>query len=76
VSLARIFILNDLFVSPDVRKKGVAKKLMQAAANFAKSLGAARMSLSTSVSNVSAQTLYESMGWEKDDQFYYYQLLL
>lgn len=76
VSLARIFILNDLFVSPDVRKKGVAKKLMQAAADFAKSLGAARMSLSTSVSNLSAQALYESMGWEKDDQFYYYHLPL
>ena len=75
-SLARIFILNDLFVSPDVRKKGVAKKLMHAAAEFAKSLGAVRMSLSTSVSNQTAQALYESMGWEKDDQFYYYHLAL
>ena len=76
VSLARIFILNDLFVSPNVRKKGVAKKLMHAAAEFAKSLGAVRMSLSTSVSNQTAQALYESMGWEKDDQFYYYHLPL
>ena len=74
VSLARIFILNDLFVSPAVRKKGVAKKLMHAAAEFAKSLGAVRVSLSTSVSNQTAQALYESMGWEKDDQFYYYHL--
>lgn len=72
VSLARIFILNDLFVSPDVRKKGVAKKLMHAASEFAKSLGAVRMSLSTSVSNQTAQALYESIGWEKDEQFYHY----
>ena len=76
VSLARIFILNDLFVSPNVRKKGVAKKLMHAAAEFAKSMGAVRMSLSTSVSNQTAQALYESMDWQKDDQFYYYHLTL
>ena len=76
VSLARIFILNDLFVSPDTRKQGVAKKLMHAAAEFAKSLGAVRLSLSTSVSNQTAQALYESMGWEKDDQFYDYHLTL
>jgi ribosomal protein S18 acetylase RimI-like enzyme len=76
VSLARIFILNDLFVSPHTRKQGVAKKLMHAAAEFAKSLGAVRLSLSTSVSNQTAQALYESMGWEKDDQFYHYHLTL
>ena len=76
VSLARIFILNDLFVSPNVRKKGVAKKLMHAAAEFAKSMGAVRMSLSTSVRNQTAQALYESMDWQKDDQFYYYHLNL
>lgn len=76
VSLARIFILNDLFVSPNFRKKGVAKKLMHAAAEFAKSMGAVRMSLSTSVSNQTAQALYESMDWQKDDQFYYYHLTL
>ena len=76
VSLARIFILNDLFVSPNFRKKGVAKKLMHAAAEFAKSMGAVRMSLSTSVRNQTAQALYESMDWQKDDQFYYYHLTL
>ena len=76
VSLARIFILNDLFVSPNFRKKGVAKKLMHAAAEFAKSMGAVRLSLSTSVSNQTAQALYESMDWQKDDQFYYYHLTL
>jgi len=76
VSLARIFILNDLFVSPDTRKQGVAKKLMHAADEFAKSLGAVRLSLSTVVSNQTAQALYESMGWEKDDQFYDYHLTL
>lgn len=76
VSLARIFILNDLFVSPNFRKKGVAKKLMHAAAEFAKSMGAVRMSLSTSVSNQTAQALYESMDWQKDDQFFYYHLTL
>jgi hypothetical protein len=43
---------------------------------FAKSMGAVRMSLSTSVSNQTAQALYESMDWQKDDQFFYYHLTL
>ncbi len=72
VSLARIFVLNDLFVSEYARKKGVAKKLINAATDYAKSLGAVRVSLSTSVSNQTAQAVYESSGWKRDEQFFYY----
>lgn len=72
VSLARIFILNDLFVSAEARKRGVATMLIHAAIDFAKSVGAVRVSLSTSVNNQTAQAVYESLGWKKDEQFYYY----
>ena len=55
VSLARIFILNDLFVSEQARRNGVASALMSAAVKFASTLGAVRLSLSTATTNDAAQ---------------------
>ncbi len=74
ISLARIFILNDLFVHEEARRKGVASALMSAAVQFATALGAARLSLSTAITNDAAQALYQSAGWKRDDQFLVYDL--
>jgi GNAT superfamily N-acetyltransferase len=63
VSMKRVWILNDLLVQEAHRKKGVAKLLMSAAENFARETGAVRIILSTQVSNVAAQSLYESLGY-------------
>ncbi|MES2364257.1 MAG: GNAT family N-acetyltransferase [Pseudomonadota bacterium] len=76
VSLARIFILNDLYVDAHARRKGVASKLMSAAVEFARSQGAVRVSLSTATTNVTAQALYQSAGWKRDEQFLVYHLTL
>lgn len=73
VSLTRIFILNDLFVSEHCRNQGIGSLLIKAAIEHAKTLGAARLSLSTAVTNQSAQAAYESTGWKQDEQFLYYQ---
>ena len=72
VSLARIFVLNDLFVHECARRKGVASKLLSAATEFAQALGAVRVSLSTAVSNESAQAVYQAAGWTRDQQFLIY----
>lgn len=76
VSLARVFVLNDLFVREQARRKGVASKLMSAAVDYAKSLGAVRLMLSTATDNEAAQALYRSAGWKRDEQFFVYQLAL
>ena len=76
VSLARIFILNDLFVSEQARRNGVASALMSAAVKFASTLGAVRLSLSTAITNDAAQALYHSAGWKRDDQFFVYHLAI
>jgi ribosomal protein S18 acetylase RimI-like enzyme len=76
VSLARIFILNDLFVSEQARRNGVASALMSAAVKFASTLGAVRLSLSTAITNDAAQALYHSAGWKRDDQFFVYHLVI
>lgn len=75
-SLARIYILNDLFVMADARRKSVAKQLMDAAARYAKAVGAIRLGLSTAIDNKTAQALYESQGWERDREFCEYSFLL
>ena len=72
ISLARIFILNDLFVNEQARRKGVASALMSAAMQFATASGADRLSLSTAITNDAAQALYHSAGWKRDDQFLVY----
>ncbi len=76
VSLARVFVLNDLFVHEQARRKGVASKLMSAVTDFSKSLGAVRVSLSTATSNETAQALYQSAGWKRDEQFFVYHFAI
>lgn len=76
VSLARIFVLNDLFVCEHARRKGVASKLMNAAVDYASSLGAVRVSLSTATTNEAAQRLYRSAGWKRDEQFLVYHFAI
>ena len=76
VSLARTFVLNDLFVHEQARRKGVASKLMSAAVEFASTLGAVRISLSTARTNEIAQTLYQSADWKRDEQFFVYHFAI
>ncbi|NJR63448.1 MAG: GNAT family N-acetyltransferase [Cyanobacteria bacterium CRU_2_1] len=76
VSMKRIWILNDLFVDEAHRKKGIAKSLIGAAVNFARETGAVRIILATQVSNIAAQSLYESLGYIQDKDFYHYSLQL
>jgi len=75
-SMARIFVLNDLFVSPKTRRTGAGSALLQAAADYGRSAGAVRLALSTAVDNSTAQSLYERLGWKRDTAFYVYQLTL
>ena len=71
-----MLILNDLFVVPSARRAGVGASLLQAAAGFGKSYGAVRLTLSTEVTNTSAQALYEAEGWTLQSDFCVYNLAL
>lgn len=71
-----IFILNDLFVVPASRRLGVGRLLLNAAADFGRRAGAVSLTLATAVSNTPAQSLYESAGWNRDMEFYTYNLRL
>src|SRR5687768_12961551 len=58
-AMARIFILNDLFVAPEARGRGAGSALLQSAAQYASAAGALRVVLSTEVTNTTAQSVYE-----------------
>jgi GNAT superfamily N-acetyltransferase len=69
---ARIVILNDLFVVPEARRSGVGTTLLRTAAESGKAVGAARLTLSTEITNKTAQALYEAEGWKQQTDFFVY----
>lgn len=75
-AMARIFILNDLFVVPAARGRGAGSALLHAAADYGRRVGALRLVLSTEVTNATAQSVYEKSGWKRDTAFYVYNLAL
>ena len=75
-AMARIFVLNDLFVAPKARRSGVGRRLLEAAAEYGRRVGAVRLVLSTELTNTTAQTVYERAGWKRDLVFCTYQLEL
>jgi ribosomal protein S18 acetylase RimI-like enzyme len=76
VSMKKTWILNDLFVAEEARKKGAGAMLMNKAREFAEETGAKSISLSTAFNNHSAQRLYERLGYKRDEQFFHYELTL
>ncbi len=72
VSLARTFILNDLFVVPGQRRAGVGSALLRAATEHARSLGAIRVTLNTDIENTPAQAVYEARDWKRDREYFVY----
>ena len=76
VSLARAFILNDLYVAEGHRRTGVGTRLLDAASRYARGVGAVRLSLNTDVRNASAQALYEAQGWKREQDYLAFNLAL
>ena len=72
VSMKRLWVLNDLFVTPDARKSGAGRALLERAERWAAETGAKGLTLSTQITNLGAQRLYEACGWTKDDEFLHY----
>ncbi|MDF1510366.1 GNAT family N-acetyltransferase [Robertmurraya sp. DFI.2.37] len=76
ISMAKAWILNDLYVAKNARKQGVGELLLQKVKEFAIETKAKSISLSTAPDNDTAQRLYEKHGYIKDVQFFHYELNL
>ena len=71
VSMQPTYILNDLFVTSEARKKGVGEALMKKAKHFVKTEGCKGLTLETAVDNPS-QKLYQRLGFKKDTKVNHY----
>ena len=74
--MRRLWILNDLFVRPGVRRGSVGRRLLERTREWAVETDAKGLTLATAVDNAAARSLYESCGWRQDDEFQHYILLV
>ena len=72
LDLGKIIILYDLYVKKDHRKNKIGRQLMLKSHEYAKKINAKRIQLSTATDNFIVQSLYESLGYVKDADFYTY----
>ncbi len=71
VSLQSFYILNDLYVKPEFRGKGIGEGLLTEAKKVCKSSQFKGLALETAMDNP-AQVLYEKLGWKKDAGYFHY----
>jgi GNAT superfamily N-acetyltransferase len=70
----RVAMVHALEVTKSMRRKGLARHILQAAALWAKSEGATDLGLAVTTANVAARALYASFGMQDVGQYHYRQL--
>lgn len=73
VSMKRTWILNDLFIKKEARRKGYGEKLLQQVIQFAKDKGTKGILLETNEDNFVAQNLYEKSGFKREMNRFYFR---
>lgn len=71
LSLAPLSIMNDLYVEPNFRGKGVADALFDKCVEYSKSRGIHKMEWVTATDNHRAQKFYDRKGGEKSTWMMY-----
>ena len=74
VSARRIWILNDLFVPGPFRGMGIGTRLLGEIEAFGNETRAKGILIETKASNAGAQKLYESSGYQKVTDRFFYEL--
>ncbi len=76
LNIGKKLVLYDLYVKKNYRKKGIAKVLMNKAKQYADKKRIKIIELSTAITNKKAQSLYESLEYKRDKEYYNYYLEL
>ena len=76
LNINKKLILYDLYVDKKYRKNGIGRKLMDQAKKLAKYKKIQNIELSTAKNNKNAQSLYESLDYKRDKEYYNYFLEL
>lgn len=71
--LARVWVLNDLYVVEHARGTGAVDELLQTVARMAADAGAVAVELSTAHTNTRAQAVYERHGYRLDEVYRSYE---
>lgn len=71
---ARHAVMNDLYVCPGARGRGVAEELIAACCERARTHGAASMGWQTAKANQRAQAVYERVGAQREEEWLDYGL--
>lgn len=71
--MKKYWLLNDLFVKPDFRGKGISIKLIERAKELVKDTSAHGMFLETGKSNIIGNNLYPKVGFKLIDDVNYYE---
>ena len=72
--MVELWVLNDLFVVPSARRKGVGRALMAAARARARHNGVHVLALATQKKNARAKRLYDALGYQMITEFDHYEL--
>ncbi len=71
--MKRLWLLNDLFVAPPYRGKGISKQLIDAAKNLCRQTNGCAVMLETAKSNSIGNKLYPQEGFELNTEFNFYE---
>ena len=74
LNINKKLILYDLYVDKKYRKIGIGRNLMLKAKDYAVKKRINIVELSTGINNKKAQSLYESLDYERDREYYNYYL--
>ena len=74
LNINKKLILYDLYVDQKYRRLGYGKKLMLKAKDYAVKNRIKIVELSTAINNKKAQSLYESLDYKRDREYYNYYL--
>jgi ribosomal protein S18 acetylase RimI-like enzyme len=74
VAMKPLCILNDLYTIPEARGRGTGTALIARAREYAVAKGAFRLRLRTAHDNLTAQSVYEKLGFKRDEIYFTYDL--
>lgn len=70
--IRRLWLLNDLFIAPEFRGKGISILLIEAAKALCKETNSCGLALETAKSNIIGNALYPKTGFHLDTEHNYY----
>ncbi len=70
--MKRLWLLNDLFVDPNSRGKGISVALINKAKDLSRQTGACGLTLETAKTNTIGNSLYPKVGFALDEDHNYY----